>query len=32
MKYVFYRVNIYIKYGWDQCLIDPDREQTVGAN
>ena len=25
---VFYRVNYYIRYGWDQYLIDPDQ----GAN
>ena len=24
----FYRVNDYLKYGWDQCLVDPDQ----GAN
>jgi len=24
----FYRANDYLKYGWDQCLIDPDQ----GAN
>ena len=22
---IIYRVQYYIKYGWDQCLVDPDK-------
>ena len=28
MNHFYYRVNDYIKYGWDQCLVNPDQ----GAN